>query len=114
MDIKFKYVIKFVSDMNLAINFYRDRLGLKLKYQSSEWSEFETGPTTLALHVSSPAHPAGSAQLGFGTDNIDDVYKSLLAQDTAFPKAPEAIHGIKLAEFLDSENSPCSLSGPIL
>jgi catechol 2,3-dioxygenase-like lactoylglutathione lyase family enzyme len=31
---KLNYVIKFVADMDRAVNFYRDVLGLPLKFQS--------------------------------------------------------------------------------
>jgi lactoylglutathione lyase len=48
-----KYVIKFVADMEKAVKFYRDTLGLPLKSQSPGWSEFVTGETTLALHPAS-------------------------------------------------------------
>ena len=37
------YVMKFVADMNRAVAFHRDVLGLSLKFQSPGWSEFDTG-----------------------------------------------------------------------
>jgi hypothetical protein len=43
------YVIKFVEDMDKAVRFHVDQLELKLRFQSPEWSEFETGATTIAL-----------------------------------------------------------------
>ncbi len=46
---KLSYVIKYVSDMNRAVAFYRDVLGLPLKFESQGWSEFAMGETTLAL-----------------------------------------------------------------
>jgi len=45
-----RYVIKFVADMDKAVKFHRDVLGLKVKFESPGWSEFATGETTLALH----------------------------------------------------------------
>jgi hypothetical protein len=35
-----RYVIKFVADMDKAVKFHRDVLGLKLKFESPGWSEF--------------------------------------------------------------------------
>ena len=58
---EFRYVIKFVADMNKAVKFYRDILGLQLKFESSGWSEFVTGETTLALHPASDKNPAGTS-----------------------------------------------------
>ena len=46
------YAIIFVSDMKRAVSFYRDGLGLPLRFESSEWTEFATEGTTLALHTS--------------------------------------------------------------
>ena len=40
-----RYVIKFVADMDKAIKFHRDVLGLKVKFESPGWSEFSTGET---------------------------------------------------------------------
>jgi catechol 2,3-dioxygenase-like lactoylglutathione lyase family enzyme len=45
---QFRYVIKFVTDMNKAVKFYRDTLGLQLRFESPGWSEFATGETTLS------------------------------------------------------------------
>jgi catechol 2,3-dioxygenase-like lactoylglutathione lyase family enzyme len=48
-----RYVIKFVADMDKALKFYRDVVGLTLKFESPGWSEFVTGETTFALHPAS-------------------------------------------------------------
>jgi catechol 2,3-dioxygenase-like lactoylglutathione lyase family enzyme len=45
-----RYAIKFVADMDKAVKFDRDVLGLKVKFESPGWSEFVKGDTTLALH----------------------------------------------------------------
>ena len=65
------YVIVYVSDMQRSLAFYRDTLGLTLKFTSPGWTEFVTGSATIALHVvggggeQSPARqslpPAGQA-----------------------------------------------------
>jgi catechol 2,3-dioxygenase-like lactoylglutathione lyase family enzyme len=59
MSPKLSYIIKFVADMDRAVTFYRDSVGLPLKFQSPEWSEFSTGETVLALHQASEKNPAG-------------------------------------------------------
>ncbi|HKP70793.1 MAG TPA: VOC family protein, partial [Pyrinomonadaceae bacterium] len=71
---KLNYVIKYVADMNTAVAFYRDTLGLELRFQSPDWSEFSTGETTLALHAANDEHPAGTASIGFRVDDIDAFY----------------------------------------
>jgi predicted enzyme related to lactoylglutathione lyase len=42
MAAKLSYVIEFVGDMDRAVKFYRDVVGLPLKFQSPGWSEFST------------------------------------------------------------------------
>ena len=44
------YTMIIVSDMQRSVEFYRDKLGIPLKFQTPEWTEFATGSTTLALH----------------------------------------------------------------
>jgi catechol 2,3-dioxygenase-like lactoylglutathione lyase family enzyme len=53
MAVKLSYVIEFVADMDRAVKFYRDTMGLPLKFQSPGWSEFATGETTLGLDPAS-------------------------------------------------------------
>ena len=74
------YLMVNVSDMSRSIAFYRDLLGLKLRFDSPGWTEFDTGSTTLALHAtSSPAPPrdparreppAGTCSFGFSVDDV--------------------------------------------
>jgi catechol 2,3-dioxygenase-like lactoylglutathione lyase family enzyme len=56
---QFRYVIKFVADVNKAVKFYRDMLGLPPKFESSGWGEFVTGENTLALRPASEKNACG-------------------------------------------------------
>ena len=62
------YVIVFVSDMKRSVSFYRDVLGLPLRFESPEWTEFATEGATLALHASEgpPAEKADPQQVSAG------------------------------------------------
>lgn len=112
MALKLAYAIKFVADMDKAVAFYRDTLGLKLRFQSPEWSEFETGETTLALHRASEKKPAGTVELGFNTDDIQAEHKTLSAMGVKFIMPPtKQDFGGTLAQFLDSEGANVSLGG---
>lgn len=111
MEAKLKYAIKFVTDMPAAVAFYRDSLGLRVRFTTPEWSEFDTGEVTLALHPASAANPAGSSQLGFATENLAQVYAERAVNGLAFAEAPRLEHGTLLSQILDSENAKVSLSG---
>ena len=82
------YVIKFVGNMDDAVRFHSARLGLKLRFQSPEWSEFETGQTTLALHQSSAEHPAGTCQRDFRGADIDRFYSERVAEGVQAVASP--------------------------
>ena len=111
MTVRLGYAIHFVADMDRAVAFYRDTLGLTLKFASPGWTEFATGETTLALHPASAQNPAGSTHLGFVSTGIENVHRELVEKGVAFTRAPTPEHGVTLAEFVDSEGARCSLSG---
>ena len=105
------YAIKFVADMGKAIAFYRDRLGLELKFESPFWSEFATGETTLALHPASEDNPAGTVQLGLAVDDLADLYARRSELGIDFSSPPTEMHGSHIARIRDSERTEVSISG---
>lgn len=105
------YCIKFVEKMDEAISFYRDTLGMPLRFQSPSWSEFETGDTTLALHLASPENPAGSVQLGLNVDDLQGFYDEKKQAGVTFTSAPEEVHGVRVARLLDVDGAEISVSG---
>jgi lactoylglutathione lyase len=105
------YAIKYVGDMSAAVRFHQEQLGLKLRFQSPDWSEFETGSTTLALHAASPEHPAGSCGLGFGVPDIDAFFARSTRQGVEFTSPPTELHGLRIARFKDTDGAECSVSG---
>ena len=107
---KLKYVIKFVADMDRAVTFYRDVLGLPLNFQSSGWSEFATGETTIALHPATAKNPAGSTELGFNVSNLDTFYRDMTTKGLEFSMPPtKQDFGGVLARFIGSEGERCSV-----
>jgi lactoylglutathione lyase len=107
---KLRYVIKFVSDMGKAVNFYRNVLGLQLKFESPGWSEFVTGETTLALHPASDKNPAGKVELGFTVADVEIFYRDMSAKGVLFSMPPQKQDfGGVLAQFIDSEGAHCSV-----
>jgi len=111
MAIKLGYAIHFVADMDRAVAFYRDTVGLTLKFASPEWSEFATGSTTLALHPASEQNPAGTTHLGLHADDIAGAHRTLTAAGVRFTRQPTPEHGVTLAEFVDPDGARVSLSG---
>jgi predicted enzyme related to lactoylglutathione lyase len=50
-------VVVYVWDMERAIRFYRDTLGLEVDSESEGWTTFRTGRCTLALHATGRREP---------------------------------------------------------
>jgi len=107
---RLNYAIKFVSDMDAAVAFYRDALGMTLLFQSPFWSEFDTGATKLALHPSSDENPPGSVQLGLGIPDINDFHAAGCATGLVFTSPPTEIHGTRIARFRDLDGAEISVS----
>lgn len=70
-----------VSDMDRAIAFYRDVLGLTPGYLSPHWSDFKLGEIRIGLHPPFADPPqgskAGSWVIGVQTDDIVTLKKTL-------------------------------------
>jgi catechol 2,3-dioxygenase-like lactoylglutathione lyase family enzyme len=107
---RLNYAIKFVSDMDAAVAFYRDMLGRKLGFHSPFWSEFETGETKLALHPASDENPAASVQLGLATGDLDHFYAEGQAKGLTFTAPPADMHGTRLARFRDIDGAEITIS----
>jgi catechol 2,3-dioxygenase-like lactoylglutathione lyase family enzyme len=112
MQAAFTHAIKFVADMDKAVAFYRDTFGLKLRFATPFWSEFDTGAVTLALHPASERNPAGQVQLGFTTPDLVQRYAERETEGLSFAAPPVNEHGTLLSRILDSEGAEVSLSGP--
>ncbi len=112
MSTNLNYAIRFVADMERAVRFHSDVLGLSLRFKSAEWSEFETGSTTLALHLASEENPAGSCQLGFGVPDVAAFHASASASGVRFTSPPTLLHGQSIAKFVDIDGAVSSVSAP--
>lgn len=105
------YVIKFVGDMDSAVHFHQSELGLALRFSSPEWSEFDTGQTTLALHLASPNNPAGTCQLGFRVADIDAFCNARTSHGVEVVAPPVDLHGQRIAKLRDVDGAEFSVSG---
>lgn len=104
-----RFVI-YVSDMQRSTTFYRDTLGLPLKFSSPGWTEFDNGGTTLALHrhmsdgQRSAQTSAGQATLVFVVDDIHAAFETLKAEGVHFSLEPQKQpSGLTLAVLQDPD-----------
>ena len=120
------YAIRiFTADWEKALAFYRDTLGLTLKFNDEAlgWAEFDVGGPSLGLERAT----AGEGEVGDGAtgglvgrflgislqvDDIADVYRSLSAKGVNFLAPPEKQPwGGSLAHFEDPDRNILTLLG---
>lgn len=113
------YAIVFVGDMARAVGFYRDVIGLPLKFETSHWSEFVTGGATLALHLaegtgSGPDDarhmPAGRCRPGFAVSDLDAFHGRMVAAGVPCTQEPKETFGTRIAQYVDPDGLGISVS----
>jgi lactoylglutathione lyase len=117
--VRLNYAIVFVSDMERSVAFYRDVLGLPLKFQSPHWTEFFTDGATLALHAAeAPAAakedplqvPSGRCRPGLSVPNLDEFHQRMLEKGVKCVQEPKLVFGAKIAQYLDPDGLGISVS----
>lgn len=105
-------VILLVSDMDKSIKFYRDVLELPIKNTSSEWVEFFSSGTVLALHPSkNKSRTRNSGVLvGFMVSNLETVAKNLKDKKVEFFKEPKEESFGKHAIIVDPDGHLISIA----
>lgn len=120
------YVILIVGDLDRALRFYTEVLGLKLGHRSGDYAQLDTGATRLALYARSamattlgmsleaPRPAAPELEIGFKVADVDAAVNELIArgvspvvppsdrfwgQRTAYVRDPDG-HLIELAQDL--------------
>ena len=112
------YAIVFVSDMKRSVAFYRDVIGLPLKFDSPEWSEFATDGATFALHrAEKPADaaegtelPAGHCRPGLSVPDLDAFHLRMVEHQVICTQQPKDLFGAKIAQYLDPDGLAISVS----
>jgi lactoylglutathione lyase len=94
------YIVVIVDNLDRALLFYLDVLGLRLKHRSGPFAQLDTGTTRLALFerhamaetlgmtLEAPAESAPGFELGFKVDDVDGAFVELVAAGAAAVTAP--------------------------
>lgn len=97
-----------VDDIEKAVAFYRDKLGLPVKYESADWVELDAGNVTIALRRFGSG-PEGRPELGVGegatlvfeVDDLEATQAELQAQGVEFLGGIFEYGAVRLAAFED-------------
>ena len=104
------FAIIYVSDMDRSVAFYRDALGLPLRFQTPEWTEFLTEGALIALQKADdpPAagdspNRAGRCQPGLAVPDLQAFHDRVIANGVRCQRAPREEFGTRLASYIDPD-----------
>ncbi|MEW5855168.1 MAG: VOC family protein [Myxococcota bacterium] len=128
------YIVLIVADLDVALRFYVDRLGLPLKHRSGGFAQLDTGTTRLALYtreamadtlgrpLRAPDPAAPAFELGFKVPDVDAAFAELVGkgvtpvmpptdrpwgQRTAYVQDPDG----NLVELVTQQARPGAVAG---
>jgi lactoylglutathione lyase len=85
------YVVLIVDDLDRALRFYTECLGLRLGHRSGDYAQLDTGRTRLALYsrnamaktlrisLEPPAANAPGFEIGFKVADVDGAFAEVVA-----------------------------------
>jgi catechol 2,3-dioxygenase-like lactoylglutathione lyase family enzyme len=107
-----------VKDVERAIAFYRDVLGLKFLFQFPGMGFFDAGGVRLYLTLPEKPEFAGTSILYYRVPDIREAARTLEARGVVFRETPhlvhqDARHELWLGFFQDSEDNPVALMSEV-
>ncbi|MGH9638216.1 MAG: VOC family protein [Candidatus Angelobacter sp.] len=108
-------IVLGVRDIPASIEFYRDKLGLKVIMRESELALVQCGSVILGLSLrhANAAPLAEAVEVSFGVDNLRATHTALGEQGVVFLSEPRAVTPTDWAvHFRDVDGHLLSLFGP--
>jgi catechol 2,3-dioxygenase-like lactoylglutathione lyase family enzyme len=108
-----------VHDIERAIAFYRDKLGLRLLFTAGKLAFFDCGGVRLMLDVAEkPEFDHPSSILYFRVPDINTAYRQMLDNSVHFEDKPHVIakmpdHDLWMTFFRDSEENLLALMSEV-
>ena len=99
------------QDMDRAVAFYRDVIGLEPRFSSPMWSELTFGDAIVALHGGGSAE-LRSTGLSFQVEDLKSAVREIERGGGRVTREPEDRPGepIRLAEAVDTEGNSFALT----
>jgi len=105
-----------VREVNRAVSFYRDTLGLPLKTQFPGFAFLDGGSVTLALSeplAKAKSPVAGATEIVFSVPDVMQTYHALASKGVQFRGEPRNVTGPDwAANFDDPDGHTLSIFGP--
>ena len=110
-------VILYVEDMDSQVSFYRDKLGLPVKfpkettnYGKEIWVELDSGPCTLTLHTGGKRRFGPDApKIVFRVGDILAARQELTDQEVEMGEIRSAAPGVWVSDGVDPEGNRFSI-----
>ena len=108
-----------VHDVERAVKFYRDTLGMKYLFAAGKMAFFDCGGIRLMLAIAEkPEFDHPSSILYFKVDDIQNTHATLAVRGVVFESQPTLVakmptHDLWMAFFRDSENNLLSLMSEV-
>jgi predicted enzyme related to lactoylglutathione lyase len=107
-------VVRYVHDMNRAVAFHRDGLGLAVETQSSGWSLLSCGDAFVGLHgiyKGVEEHPVPFAGLNLRVTDLDAAVARATVQGATLVaiREPQPRVPVRLAVMLDPDGNGLEL-----
>ena len=105
-----------VRDLDQALKFYAEKLGLKVQMKEPQIALLDAGPVRLGLstgHTRLASHVNGATEVVFGVDNVRGTQKALTEQGVTFLGEPRQVTPTDWAShFRDPDGHLLSIFGP--
>lgn len=107
-----------VSDLEAAVSYYRDVLGMQLLFQVPGMAFFQCGSVRLLVGLPEGEGELGSTVLYYRVDDIHSAYKTLRERDVDFVHDPRLVHKtdameLWLAFFRDADKNLLALMSEV-
>ena len=111
MDIQKVVFMLMAQDMDRAVAFYTDVMGLKVNYQSPDWTELAYGDAVVALHGGSDGEFRATG-LGFTVADVEAACREVTTGGGKVRSGPSERPGepIILAHLADTEGNGFELA----
>jgi catechol 2,3-dioxygenase-like lactoylglutathione lyase family enzyme len=127
MEVKFDSIVLIVSDLGRSVEFYRDKLGMPVRYSGEGFVTLDAGGVPFQLEALSEATKTlGAAAvladreaghrlaLTARVDDVDAAYRELKDRGVEFIKAPTDMSwGHRNADFVDPDGNIWVLYKPL-
>nr|WP_290665427.1 glyoxalase superfamily protein [Ardenticatena sp.] len=112
---QFTVCVLHVPNMDKALTFYRDTLGLPVRYASEAYVEFDLAPATLALHHTEHSEE-GTRGVGLFlvVDNVDALAAKLQEKGlSAIQPLADQDFGYRTVMYMDPFGNRVELATPL-